>query len=162
MKKPPPYPSFLSSIRKTPSAPAVLLFLLHVMTLIGSYFTFSSWTIITWILFIPYYLLLWIASVIYVLHWHRRKNLEENEKEEQIRALQQKGFDESDKQTEQFSLEREKLSAQEEFLRMLLLNSNLTEFSCDDSPILGKNVHVKFEKSEDTPTSHPSPKVHNK
>lgn len=102
MKKTPPPQSLSSSTitKRSLPAPVVLLALLHVMSFVCSAFTFSSWTLITWIVFIPFYILLWITSVLYVIHWHRKKNLEEKEKEEQLRAARRKRIDESAKQTE--------------------------------------------------------------
>lgn len=97
MKKTPPPQSLSSSTiaKGSLSAPAVLLALLHVMSVVCSGFTFSSWTLTTWIVFIPFYILLWITSILYVIHWHRKKNLEEEEKKEQIRAARRKRIDES-------------------------------------------------------------------
>lgn len=161
MKKTPPPQSLSSSTitKGSLSAPAVLLALLHVMSVVCSGFTFSSWTLTTWIVFIPFYILLWITSILYVIHWHRKKNLEEEEKKEQIRAARRKRIDESDKQTEDCNLERDTLSAQEECLKMLLHNPNLSGFSCDDNPLLGKNVHIEFEKSGKNTTDNTPSKI---
>ena len=162
MKKTPPPESLSSSTitKRSLPAPVVLLALLHVMSFVCSAFTFSSWTLITWIVFIPFYILLWITSVLYVIHWHRKKNLEEKEKEEQLRAARRKRIDESAKQTEDCNRERDTLSAQEDCIKTLLQNPNLFEFSCDDNPLLGKNVHIKFGKSEESTKDKASHKIH--
>ena len=148
-----------STTKGSLSAPVVLLALLHVMSVVCSGFTFSSWTITTWLVFIPFYILLWITSILYVIHWHRKKNLEEEEKKEQIRAARRKRIDESEKQTEDCNFGRETLSAQEECLKMLLQNQTLSGFSCDDNPLLGKNVHIEFESSKKNTTGSTPSKI---
>ena len=160
MKKTPTPQSLSSSTTKRSlSAPAVLLALLHVMSVVCSGFTFSSWTITTWLVFVPFYILLWITSILYVIHWHRKKNLEEEEKKEQIRAVRRERIDESEKQTEDCNFERDMFSAQEECLKMLLQNQTLSGFSCDDNPLLGKNVHIEFEKFEKNTTRNTPSKI---
>lgn len=145
-----------STAKRSLSVPAVLSALLHIILVVCS-FTFSSWTIAVWLVFIPFYILLLITSILYVIHWHRNKNLEEEEKKEKIRAARRKSIDESDKQTEDCNFERDTLLAQEECLKKLLQNQLLSGFSCDDNPLLGKNVHIDFEKSgKDTTGNTPS------
>lgn len=160
MKKTPSPQSLSSSSTKgSLSAPAVLLALLHVTLVICSSFTFSSWTIAMWLIFIPFYILLLVTSILYVIHWHRKKNLEEEEKKQQIRAARRKSIDESDKQTEDCNFGRDTLSAQEECLKTLLQNQTLSGFSCDDNPLLGKNVHIDFGKSEKNTTGSTPSKI---
>lgn len=150
MKKTPPPESLSSSTTAkglTSSAPTILLTLLHVTTVICTGFSFPSWTFATWLVFVPFYILLWIATILYIIHWNRKKNLEEDEQREKIRAARRKRIDESAKQTDDSNFERDKLSAQEECLKMLLQDPNVTEISCEDNPLLGKNVHIEFGKS---------------
>ncbi len=161
MKKTPNPQSLSSSTitKRSWSAPAVLLALLHVMTVVCSKFAFSSWTITTWFVFIPFYILLWITSGLYVLHWHRKKKLEEKEKEEQIAAAYRKSSDESVKQTEDSNLERDKLSTQKECLKTIFQNQTLSRFSCDNNPLLGENVDIEFDKYKRNITSNAPSKI---
>lgn len=143
MRKPPPL-GFLSSTTaaKHSSTPTILLALLHVISICSS-FTFSSWTFVTWIIFISLYIPLWVTTILYILHWHREKNLKEEEKHEQIKSARHKQSADLDKQMNDFEFKKELLFIQKECLKSLLQDPNISEFSCDANPILGDDIHIK-------------------
>lgn len=141
-------PQSLSSsvITKWSSATScLLLLLLHVATVICSGFTFSSWPPIVWFLFIPYYILLWIASVLAVYHWHQNWKLEYQRKKDEMDAIKVLQEEDRKRKAEYFQIEREKLNTLDNITSQLLNNPNITEISFGSHPVLGENIQIKSD-----------------
>lgn len=157
MKKTPLPPQSLSSsaIAKWSSAvPPVLLALLHISTVICTDFSFSSWTPIVWVLFLPYYILLWIASFIYVIHWRKMLKLKEKEKERQIESADRAQAAEDIQKVAQLQLEREKFHLQHSAIQSLLAHPSISQITSENNPLLGENSNIEFNNSPAKTDSH--------
>lgn len=141
-------PQSLSSsvITKWSSATSCLLILLvHIVTTICSGFTYSSWPPLVWFLFIPYYILLWVASVLAVYHWHQDWKLEYQRKKNEMAAIKASQEDDKKRKAEYFQMERDKLNTLDNITSQLLNKPNITEISFGSHPILGENIQIKSD-----------------
>lgn len=136
-----------SALMERSSFPLILSVLLHVAVTIFTRFTFASWSPIIWALFIPYYLLLWIASIFYLRHWHKKMLIQEEASREKLKAILKAYQTERKKEAQAQLMEKQSQLDQKAILSQIIEKEGMVFISIGESPILGKDVVIFIDPS---------------
>ena len=129
--------------------PISLCLLINLATFVCTKTDLSKWKISNWIIFLIPYSLLFISSILWLYHWHRRKCIEEDHALEDLRYKRSKRRREEYELKKQQELQIKRLHVQNNFISLLSENPKLSNLSWDESDILGKNFYAEFTPFKD-------------